>query len=208
MSISISVVRPSGAVLLESVELPQWKRLGCLQEFAEEALDGQCCRLVTADGKMLQEIMTIPESGLHDGSVVTAVVDATARRRILRSELEEHKSESDCWIALNELVLALPKELLLSHPGGADIILQFAGTDASAEFESIYHTQHAKQLADEFIIGFLDGASAVSKHSLVSKQSDSFSNEALPPMSLLDFFFRRAIFVGLAALAFLQMRNK
>lgn len=203
----MSVVRPSGAVLLEGVELPLENSLNYLQEYAEEALGGQACRLIDETGTELQEVLTIFQSGLEDGSVVTAVVDTTARRRIHKRELGEHRSESDCWIALNELVIALPTEFLLNHPGGADIILHFAGTDATAEFEAIYHTQHAKQLADQYIIGFLDGAPATRKHSQLSCPSDS-ADEALRPETIgaaVAFLVRNAIVVSLAAMAILQM---
>lgn len=205
--ISVSVVRPSGAFLLEGVELVLESDLTYLQKCVEDALCGQACRLIDERGAELQEVMTVFESGLEDGSVVTVVVDATARRRIRRNELAEHASESDCWIALNELVFALPAEFLRAHPGGADIILHFAGTDATAEFESIYHTQHAKKLADQYIIGFLDGAPAVRKHSRLSSQSDHadeiFRAEEIG--GVLSFLVRNALVVSLAAMAICQL---
>lgn len=203
----MSVVRPSGDVLLEGVELPLENGLDYLQECAEEALGGQACRLIDEKGTELQEVLTTFQSGLEDGSVVTAVVDTTARRRIHKRELAEHRSESDCWIALNELVVALPAEFLRSHPGGPDIILHFAGTDVTAEFEAIYHTQHAKQLADQYIIGFLDGAPAARKHGRLSCQSD-YTDEILWPGTIgatFSFLARNAIVVSLAAIAILQM---
>jgi cytochrome b involved in lipid metabolism len=41
------------------------------------------------------------------------------------------------------------------HPGGADILAQFIGLDATGAFEAMGHSMKAKQKALEFVVGKL-----------------------------------------------------
>ncbi|KAI5462796.1 FMN-dependent dehydrogenase-domain-containing protein [Mariannaea sp. PMI_226] len=66
-----------------------------------------------------------------------------ARNRISLSELQNHKSEDDCWIAIHDNVTSF----LSNHPGGKAIILRHAGTDATNAFEDV----HPVELLDEYL---------------------------------------------------------
>ncbi|KAL4783543.1 FMN-dependent dehydrogenase-domain-containing protein [Aspergillus varians] len=59
------------------------------------------------------------------------------------SDIQTHRSESDCWIAIHGNVT----NFLTHHPGGKAIILQHAGTDATAAFEDV----HPAELLDEYL---------------------------------------------------------
>ncbi|KAH7121378.1 FMN-dependent dehydrogenase-domain-containing protein [Dactylonectria macrodidyma] len=61
-------------------------------------------------------------------------------------DLQHHRSENDCWVAIHGSVYNVTK-FLNSHPGGKAIILRHAGTDATNAFEDV----HPIELLDEYL---------------------------------------------------------
>jgi cytochrome b involved in lipid metabolism len=73
-------------------------------------------------------------------------------------ELSKHTTRSDCWVAIKGRIIDVTP-YLAEHPGGEDILLANAGTDASDEFnnkEGEGHTEYAFSLTEKFWIGNLD----------------------------------------------------
>ncbi|KAG2411511.1 hypothetical protein HFD88_009067 [Aspergillus terreus] len=111
------------------------------------------------------------------------------------SDLRNHKSESSCWIAIHGHVYDITK-FLGSHPGGKAIILQYAGTDATAAFEDV----HPAELLDEYPdsvqrLGRLESSSRGGKETKAVKTPDmatilsvaeleSLAHERLSPKAL------------------------
>ncbi|OKL59488.1 hypothetical protein UA08_05284 [Talaromyces atroroseus] len=56
---------------------------------------------------------------------------------LTRSEISKHASRESCWVIINGVCYDLTA-FLQSHPGGANIILKYAGKDATKIFESIH----------------------------------------------------------------------
>merc|ERR1712187_952337 len=52
-------------------------------------------------------------------------------------EVAKHTSKTDCWVVVSGQVLNVTK-FLGEHPGGALVILTFAGKDATEEFNMIH----------------------------------------------------------------------
>lgn len=73
------------------------------------------------------------------------------------AEVEEHNTEHDVWIVVNDRVYDCT-EYLESHPGGIDSITINAGADATEDFEAI-HSAKATQLLEKYYIGDLDSES-------------------------------------------------
>ncbi|MES1914864.1 MAG: hypothetical protein MHM6MM_006892 [Cercozoa sp. M6MM] len=70
-------------------------------------------------------------------------------------EVAKHTTESDCWVIMHGKVYDVTK-FLDDHPGGADVIMDYAGEDCTEAFEEIFHSDKAKKQADdEFLIGTL-----------------------------------------------------
>mmetsp|Transcript_73004 Transcript_73004/g.193941 ORF Transcript_73004/g.193941 Transcript_73004/m.193941 type:complete len:130 (-) Transcript_73004:317-706(-) len=96
-----------------------------------------------------------------------------ARRLITAEELAKHNTEKDCWIAVHNLVLNLPKEFLDEHPGGPDVVTCLAGKDATSDFEDIAHSDTAREWANKFIIGYTEGGDEEAKTTkLVPKSAE------------------------------------
>ncbi|XP_061354263.1 cytochrome b5 [Gastrolobium bilobum] len=72
-------------------------------------------------------------------------------------ELSQHKSKKDCWLVINGRVVDVTK-FLEEHPGGEEVLLEFAGKDATKEFDAIGHSSGAQNLLLKYQVGVLQGA--------------------------------------------------
>mmetsp|Transcript_6285 Transcript_6285/g.16378 ORF Transcript_6285/g.16378 Transcript_6285/m.16378 type:complete len:153 (+) Transcript_6285:115-573(+) len=81
-------------------------------------------------------------------------------------EVSEHNTMDDCWLILGNAKTGGPKvydvsTYLNTHPGGAYVILQVAGTYADAVFEDFGHSTEAYELLADYLVGPLEAASDV-----------------------------------------------
>ncbi|CAJ0929833.1 unnamed protein product, partial [Mesorhabditis belari] len=76
------------------------------------------------------------------------------QRRISREEVAEHCDYASCWIVLHNDVLDVT-EFLEKHPGSMELLLEYAGSDATQVFEDCGHSMQARMLADKYKIGTL-----------------------------------------------------
>ncbi|KAI0639264.1 FMN-dependent dehydrogenase-domain-containing protein [Trametes polyzona] len=75
-------------------------------------------------------------------------------------EVAKHNSQSSCWVIIKDKVYDVT-EFLPDHPGGAKIILKYAGKDATSAYEPIHPPDALdKNLPPENHLGVLDSASA------------------------------------------------
>ena len=72
------------------------------------------------------------------------------------AEIEKHNSENDCWLIINGGVYNTT-EYVDKHPGGPEIMLDFAGKDATEDFEDTGHSQDARKDLEKFLIGKVKG---------------------------------------------------
>lgn len=49
-------------------------------------------------------------------------------------------------------------EYLQDHPGGAEVLVETAGTDATEAFEDVGHSEDSREIMEEYLIGTLQGA--------------------------------------------------
>lgn len=89
------------------------------------------------------EVRTTADRG--DLRVVTAVELAT-----------KTSAEEGVWVALHGGVFDVTK-FLRGHPGGAQVLVSHAGTDATSTFDEIGHSERAMEMSKRWLIGKLDG---------------------------------------------------
>jgi L-lactate dehydrogenase (cytochrome) len=77
--------------------------------------------------------------------------------RFSMEEVAEHDAPEDCWMVLNDQVFDFT-EYAPTHPGGAAIITNSAGTDASATY-SLFHTEALLVIVPNSLLGVLKGSS-------------------------------------------------
>ncbi|KAI9163092.1 NADH-cytochrome b5 reductase 1 [Paramyrothecium foliicola] len=69
-------------------------------------------------------------------------------------EVAAHKSAGDVWMVINEKVYNVSK-YLENHPGGPEVLLEAAGTDATEAFDNAGHSEDASEIMEEFFVGNL-----------------------------------------------------
>eukprot|EP00441_Pelagodinium_beii_P006268 CAMPEP_0197695602 /NCGR_PEP_ID=MMETSP1338-20131121/115406_1 /TAXON_ID=43686 ORGANISM="Pelagodinium beii, Strain RCC1491" /NCGR_SAMPLE_ID=MMETSP1338 /ASSEMBLY_ACC=CAM_ASM_000754 /LENGTH=279 /DNA_ID=CAMNT_0043278607 /DNA_START=550 /DNA_END=1389 /DNA_ORIENTATION=+ len=91
---------------------------------------------------------------------VDAKVSSPKCRIISKQELSKKRSpaEGGLWVALHGAVFDLTS-FHLAHPGGPQVILTHAGTDATSIFASVGHSKGAKAMAAKRFMGLLEGTS-------------------------------------------------
>lgn len=69
-------------------------------------------------------------------------------------EVSEHRSGDDCWVVIYDRVYDITK-FLDFHPGGSDLLLEYAGYDATLAFRGTGHSTAALRMLKEYEIGEL-----------------------------------------------------
>lgn len=72
-------------------------------------------------------------------------------------QVAEHKSAADAWFIIHGNVYDVTK-YLADHPGGLDVLVEAAGTDASEAFDNAGHSEDAFDIMDKYKVGKLKGA--------------------------------------------------
>lgn len=68
-------------------------------------------------------------------------------------QVREHSSFDDCWLVIEGRVYDVTR-FIDEHPGG-DVIVDGAGTDATELFEDIGHSEIARDMLEEYMIGMV-----------------------------------------------------
>jgi cytochrome b involved in lipid metabolism len=74
---------------------------------------------------------------------------------VLQEELSRHCHANDCWIAVHGNVYNVTA-FLQEHPGGAQLILEHAGKDASAGFAAVHAAAFLDMLPASAHVGVLE----------------------------------------------------
>jgi cytochrome b5 len=75
-------------------------------------------------------------------------------RQVTADELSTHTERDDCWVAVYGKVYNVTS-FLNSHPGGAGVLLYYAGGDATEEFKKANHSAVAKGMMPQYLVGDL-----------------------------------------------------
>ncbi|XP_053604937.1 cytochrome b5-like [Plodia interpunctella] len=75
-------------------------------------------------------------------------------RTITLAEVSYHDTPQDCWVVIYDRVYDITT-FLEEHPGGADVMLEYAGQDASTAFRSSGHSRNTSRTLDRFLVGEL-----------------------------------------------------
>lgn len=75
-------------------------------------------------------------------------------RTISLDEVAWHDTMDDCWLVIYDYVYDCT-DFLKNHPGGEDILLEYAGRDATLAFVGTGHSKFARQALERYFIGEL-----------------------------------------------------
>ncbi|KAI5818448.1 FMN-dependent dehydrogenase-domain-containing protein [Pyronema omphalodes] len=106
-------------------------------------------------------------------------------------EVAKHNSPASCWVIIHNNVYDVTK-FLPSHPGGSNVILRYAGRDATAEYDPIHPAGILEEtLSPSQILGPLDPSTIPISHPSTNSTKPASKQVLLPPLatqiSLHDF---------------------
>jgi len=85
------------------------------------------------------------------------MADSSSLSKVIsRGELEKHGTKDSTWVAIDNVVYDVTK-FLKFHPGGANLLKQYGGKDATADFFAL-HRSEVLERYERLAIGKLDGA--------------------------------------------------
>ncbi|CAD1812845.1 Cytochrome b5-like Heme/Steroid binding domain family protein [Candida parapsilosis] len=87
-------------------------------------------------------------------------------------EISKHTTHDDVWVVINGKVYNV-SSYIDEHPGGEEVILDVAGTDATEAFEDIGHSDEAHEILARLQVGILKGGKIV-EH----KARESYAQES------------------------------
>ncbi|KAL7933901.1 hypothetical protein V8C35DRAFT_327382 [Trichoderma chlorosporum] len=97
-------------------------------------------------------------------------------------EVAIHKTRDDLWVIIHGEVYDVSK-YVRDHPGGADVLIDVAGTDATTAYEEVGHSEDADGILKSYLIGTAKGAHEVIRPKtvrLVQNTAESPKSTMLP----------------------------
>lgn len=71
-------------------------------------------------------------------------------------EVSKHNKETDVWMAIRGVVYNVT-DFLEDHPGGPDIMMEYAGCDGTIAFDDVSHSQSALDMLPQYKVGVVEG---------------------------------------------------
>ncbi|XP_046746751.1 cytochrome b5 type B isoform X2 [Diprion similis] len=112
---------------------------------SSEAVDSQCVKLGLTEGA------TGPTESGSSGESLEAGKEL---RIISLDEIAWHDTPDDCWFAIYDYVYDCTS-FIRDHPGGDDVLLEYAGRDATLAFIGTGHSKFARKSLERYLIGEL-----------------------------------------------------
>ncbi|XP_042040789.1 cytochrome b5-like [Salvia splendens] len=111
-------------------------------------------------------------------------------------EVSKHNTTGDCWVVIHGKVYDVTR-FLDEHPGGDEVLLNASsGMDATVEFEDVSHTDYARELMKDFLIGKIDENTLPNMQKKFTRHDASLSNDSsshlllyTAPLFVLAFAF-------------------
>ncbi|KAF3402009.1 NADH-cytochrome b5 reductase 1 [Penicillium rolfsii] len=72
-------------------------------------------------------------------------------------DIAAHNTKTDTWIVIHGQVFDIT-EYLQDHPGGAEVLVEVAGQDATAAYEDVGHSEDAREIMQPYLVGSLKDA--------------------------------------------------
>lgn len=98
-----------------------------------------------------------PADVVVNNGVTTTVADTNAPPKLRQYTLKEvaaHCTIDSCWMIIFDRVYDLT-EFIEYHPGGYEIMIEYAGADATNAFNEKPHTIEASVMLEKYLIGEL-----------------------------------------------------
>ncbi|KAH7198384.1 FMN-dependent dehydrogenase-domain-containing protein [Fusarium flagelliforme] len=92
-------------------------------------------------------------------------------RTVSLEEVKQHNTAEDCWIAIHSKVWDIT-HFINQHPGGPDVLLNSAGSDATEIYNDVHAPDIIEDLPSDKLIGFLEPSSQPVEPELKTVEAD------------------------------------
>uniref|UniRef100_A0A7S1TD50 Cytochrome b5 heme-binding domain-containing protein n=1 Tax=Compsopogon caeruleus TaxID=31354 RepID=A0A7S1TD50_9RHOD len=96
-------------------------------------------------------------------------------REVSMLELQQHTKKQSCWMVIHGDVYDVTP-FLLDHPGGDDVLLDWAGKDATRGFEDVGHSNDAREEMKKLYVGKILPLTEEEKSKLAESGTKAMSN--------------------------------
>ncbi|KAI1855289.1 hypothetical protein JX266_000154 [Neoarthrinium moseri] len=103
---------------------------------------------------------------------------------LTRVEVESHNTEKSCYVTIGQNVYDVT-DFLEGHPGGPELILEYAGKDVDAILKdevSHTHSDSAYEILEESLVAFVVNDKIAPNHDVQKKIVDKQINEEVSPV--------------------------
>lgn len=109
-----------------------------------------------------------------------------ATRKFTRKEIEERNHQKDAVFIIDNIVYDVTK-FLDEHPGGHEVLVEKAGSDATEAFDDIGHSNDAKELMKKYVIGEVVEADVIHKQKKTVSWDSNGKTESSSALSSVIF---------------------
>ncbi|KAI0484452.1 inositolphosphorylceramide-B C-26 hydroxylase [Xylariaceae sp. FL0804] len=103
---------------------------------------------------------------------------------LTQHEVESHNNAKSCYVTVGSQVYDVT-DFVESHPGGPELILEYAGKDVAAilkDEDSHAHSESAYEMLEEYMVAFLVTEKLAPNGNVQKKIADSQINEEVTPL--------------------------
>jgi len=93
---------------------------------------------------------------VDDSQYSTYPMEEHKLKEYTAEEVAKHKNRSDLWLIIHGKVYNVTP-FLEEHPGGPEVLENHGGSDATQDFEDVFHSPKARELMQKYVIGSLKG---------------------------------------------------
>eukprot|EP00043_Microstomoeca_roanoka_P006349 m.62172 g.62172 ORF g.62172 m.62172 type:complete len:131 (-) comp13379_c1_seq3:303-695(-) len=122
-------------------------------------------------------------------------------------QVAKHNSRESCFMVIHDKVYDVTK-FLVEHPGGEEVMLDYAGKDATDGFEDVGHSEDARAQLEDYFVGDLPESErgSTSKQNVAPAVPTRTSTSTSSTDGSWVIYVAAAVVIAGAAVAYLYLK--